>query len=67
MCSIAEEDTTFCVQTLLVKVVEFFEEAGNVYYAAAADEVQAIRIHEARGKNVEVVCLAIGNYRTANR
>lgn len=49
------------IQAVLVQSLEFLEEAGNVDDATAADDVDAARVHETGGEDVEVVCDSIGD------
>lgn len=52
-------------QAVLLERGELGEEAGDVDDAAAADDVDAARVDEARGQDVEVVRDAVGDNRVA--
>lgn len=61
MRTIADEDATLGIEPMLFEGLQLLEETGDVDDAAAADEVDAAGIDEARGEDVEVVGDAIGD------
>lgn len=61
VCSVRDVYPVLCVQTMLVQSLELLEEAGHVNDATATDDIDAVRVDETGGKDVEVVCDAVGD------
>lgn len=61
VCPVGDVYPVRGVQAVLVQRLQFLEEAGDVDNAAAADDVDAVGVHETRGEDVEVVCDSIGD------
>ena len=61
VCPVGDVNPVRGVQAVLVQRLQFLKEAGDVDNAAAADDVDAVGVHETRGEDVEVVCDSIGD------
>ena len=61
MSSVAEQYASLGVETFPLQIFQLLEKAGDVNDTASPDEVEAFGIHQAGGKDVEVIGLTVGD------